>query len=225
MSATVAHAEPRTRWTGSRPGFRPDDERDQQRRHIEIVATRGQRRARPRTVYAVLVIGGLFTVLLAQLLLSIGLSDGAYAIQGLQQKQRELGRTEQVLTEDLERLSSPQNLAANARAMGMVSNAAPVYLRLSDGVVLGAPIAATADASAEPLVGNVLLAGVPVVAAQAAESAAAESAAAAAVAAAAAAAEDAAAGGTAPQPGSVPLADAAPAPLSSETGLSAPITR
>ncbi|MFD3444968.1 hypothetical protein ACFDTO_10265 [Microbacteriaceae bacterium 4G12] len=149
MSTNAAYAAPRTRSTASRPGVA--------RPHIEIVSTRDQRRARPRTVYATLVIGGLFAVLLSQLLLSIGLSDGAYAIQSLQQKQRDLGRTQQVLSEDLERLSSPQNLAANAGAMGMVSNATPVYLRLSDAAVLGAPVAASADESAEPLVGNVLL--------------------------------------------------------------------
>jgi hypothetical protein len=149
MSTNVAYAAPRTRWNDSRAGG--------SRSHIEIVSTRGQRRARPKTVYATIVIGGLFAVLVAQLLLSIGLSDGAYAIQSLQQKQRDLGRTQQVLSEDLERLSSPQNLAANAGAMGMVSNATPVYLRLSDAAVLGAPVAATADDSAAPLVGNVLL--------------------------------------------------------------------
>ncbi|WP_150306473.1 hypothetical protein [Planctomonas psychrotolerans] len=161
MSGNVAHAVPRTGWIGSRT----DAVREQARRHIEIVSTRDQRKARPRTVYALLIVGALFAVLMSQLLLSIGLSDGAYAIQGLQQQQRELSRTQQVLTEDLERLSSPQNLAANAQALGMVSNAAPVYLRLSDRAVLGAPVAATADAGAAPLVGNVLLSGVAVAAA------------------------------------------------------------
>ena len=218
MSASVAHAEPRTRWIGSRPAPADDE-----RKHIEVVSTRGQRRARPRTVYATLVIGGLFGVLLCQLLLSIGLSDGAYAIQSLQQEQRELGRTEQVLTEDLERLSSPQNLAANARAMGMVSNAAPVYLRLSDGAVLGAPVAATADASAEPLVGNVLLSGVPVAAE---EIAAANAAASAAAASAPGVSAPEAAGTAAPAPAgaaaSLPV-DAAPA--TPKTGLPTPITR
>ena len=35
-------------------------------------------------------------------------------------------------------LDSPQNLAANAEGLGMVSNGNPVFLRLSDGAVLGA---------------------------------------------------------------------------------------
>jgi hypothetical protein len=205
MSGSVAHAVPRTRWIGARPGA----DREAGRRHIEIVSTRDQRKARPRTVYAMLIVGGLFAVLLSQLLLSIGLSDGAYAIQGLQQQQRELGRTEQVLTEDLERLSSPQNLAANARAMGMVSNAAPVYLRLSDRAVLGAPVAASADAGAEPLVGNVLLSGVPVAGSGSGNVSGATGA--------EKAADDAAETATA---GVVPGASSAP-----ESGLPAPITR
>ncbi|WP_414172324.1 hypothetical protein [Clavibacter tessellarius] len=71
----------------ARPRIRPSAE--PATRHIEVVATRGQRRARPRTVYALIVVGGLFVLLLAQLLLSIGLSDGAYAIQSLQQQQKE----------------------------------------------------------------------------------------------------------------------------------------
>lgn len=206
MSGNVAHAVPRTRWIGARPGA----DQDAGRRHIEIVSTRDQRKARPRTVYALLVVGGLFAVLLSQLMLSIGLSDGAYAIQGLQQQQRELSRTEQVLTEDLERLSSPQNLAANARAMGMVSNAAPVYLRLSDRAVLGAPVAATADAGAAPLVGNVLLSGVPIAAAGSATAGASGTVG-------ATGAENAAEIAT---PGVVSGASSAP-----ESGLPAPITR
>jgi len=214
MSTNVAYAAPRTRSTASPHGA--------PRPHIEIVSTRDQRRARPRTVYATLVIGGLFAVLLAQLLLSIGLSDGAYAIQSLQQKQRELGRTEQVLSEDLERLASPQNLAANAGAMGMVSNATPVYLRLSDSAVLGAPVTASADGSAPPLVGNVLLDDVKPAADQIAQ---ANAAAAAAAGADAAEIADARSGAADSAAASVPSTDPAIAPLASGSSIPAPITR
>jgi hypothetical protein len=145
----------------ARPRIRPSAEPAP--RHIEVVATRGQRRARPRTVYAVIVVGGLFVVLLAQLLLSIGLSDGAYAIQSLQQQQRELERTHQALTEDVDRLSSPQNLARNAQALGMVASASPSFLSL-DGSIQGTPQAkgeATTALTADTLIGNSLLSGVP----------------------------------------------------------------
>ncbi|PPF87749.1 hypothetical protein C5C03_09190 [Clavibacter michiganensis] len=145
----------------ARPRIRPSAEPPT--RHIEVVATRGQRRARPRTVYAVIVVGGLFAVLLAQLLLSIGLSDGAYAIQSLQQQQKELDRTHQSLTEDVDRLSSPQNLARNAQALGMVASASPSFLSL-DGTIQGTPQAkdgATTALTADTLIGNSLLSGVP----------------------------------------------------------------
>ena len=61
-------------------------------------------------------------------------------------------------------MQSPQYLAANAEALGMVPNANPVYLRLSDGAVLGEPSAADGGArSTAPLVPNALIDGVPLV--------------------------------------------------------------
>ena len=51
----------------------------------------------------------------------------------------------------------------------MVPNANPVYLRLSDGAVLGQPTPATGGAAASaPLVPNALIDGVPLVTEQAA---------------------------------------------------------
>ena len=140
-------------------------------RHIEIAPSRSQRRARPRTVYAVVTIAGLFAVLIAQLLLSIVVSDGAYQISSLQQQQKELTRDQQSLTEQLQVLNSPQHLAANAVSLGMVSTPSMAYLRLADGVVLGQPVAARASDAIKsgpngaPLIPNELLAGVPVLAA------------------------------------------------------------
>lgn len=133
-------------------------------RHIEIVADRAQRRARPRLVYAIVAVGGLFAVLMTQLLLSIALSDGAYQIASLQNQQRELVRDAETLSEQLNVLQSPQNLAVNAVSLGMVSNSSTAFLRLSDGAVLGS--ATTARASDRivlgqdrtTLIGNALLA-------------------------------------------------------------------
>ncbi|HEY8590612.1 MAG TPA: hypothetical protein VIL55_13795, partial [Naasia sp.] len=100
--------------------------------HIEIVPARAQRRARPRALYAGVVVGSLGALMTGQLLLSIAVSDGAYTIDRLQTEQKAQARTVQQLTEDLGRLSSPQNLARNAEALGMVQNANPVWLRMSD---------------------------------------------------------------------------------------------
>lgn len=136
-------------------------------RHIEIVSTRSQRRARPRTVYALVTVAGLFVILMAQLLLSIVLSNGAYQISALQTQQTELSRDAQTYTEQLDVLKSPQNLSARAEALGMVMSTAPaVYLRLSDGAVIGTPTAMQASqaavvGAAGTLVPNSLLPALP----------------------------------------------------------------
>ena len=165
MSALAAVAVP------SRRGQAPPP------RRIEIVPTRHQKRARPRAAYALMTVGGLFAILVAQLLLSIVVSEGAYQIAGLQQDQRELTRDQQVLSEELQVLESPQHLAANAEALGMVTNSGTAYLRLADGAVLGAPVAAKASSGIRlgtdggPLIATQLLEGVPVTAAEPASSA------------------------------------------------------
>lgn len=111
--------------------------------HVEIVSTRSQRRARPRLVYALVAVAGLFLILVTQLLLSILLSNGAYQISGLQGTHKELSRDQQTLTESLQVLESPQNLAGRAQQLGMVPNSGSQgWLRLSDGKVLHDPAAA-----------------------------------------------------------------------------------
>lgn len=146
------------------------DEVPLQPRHIEIVSSRSQRRARPRMVYAALTVAGLFAILIAQLLLSIAVADGAYRIAALQGVQRELSRDQQTLTEQLHVLQSPQHLAANAQALGMVANTSTAFLRLADGAVLGTAVVATASggsvvgADGALLVPDALLKDVPLAA-------------------------------------------------------------
>lgn len=126
LVAPAPAVEPRRRWLAPAPDRVP------------------RQRQRPRIVYAAVAIGGIAIIALAQLLLSIGLSDGAYQISSLQSEQKDLSRTNQALTEQLTAYSSPQNLVQNAQALGMVANGNTVYLRLSDGAVLGSPTPATA---------------------------------------------------------------------------------
>lgn len=150
-----------------------DDERDEhdvlsdlgpRRRLIEIVTSRSQRQSRPRLVYALIATAALFVLLLTQLGLSIALSRGAYQISSLQGEQTSLARTQQKYSEKLGVLSSPQNIANNATALGMVRNQNPVYLDLSNNHVYGTPTpAATDKATSDNLITNSLLDGVPVV--------------------------------------------------------------
>lgn len=120
---------------------RPAPER-RSRPHLEVAPTRAQRRARPRLLPAIVTMGGIGAILLAQLLLSIVLADGAYTIADLQRAQRDLQRQEQALTEELEILSSTQNLTANAEHLGMIASGNPVFLDVSTGAVSGTPTAA-----------------------------------------------------------------------------------
>lgn len=142
----------------------PDTDPVPERRHIQIVSPRSQRHARPKIVYALSAVTGVAVIVIAQLLLSVGISQSAYEVSRLQASQVELGRTAESVTEDLVRVSSPQSLAANAEALGMVTNSNPLFLQLSDGAVLGAPASASgSQAGTASLVPNSLLAGVPLI--------------------------------------------------------------
>lgn len=165
------------------------------------------RRRKPKLAYAAVVIVGVMAIVITQLLLSVGLSNGAYQIESLQTQQKNLDRTNASLQEKLDGLSSPQNLAASAESLGMVTNANPVYLRLSDGAVLGTPKPASAGAGTftggqSSLVPNALTA--------AAAAAAASTAAGAPAAGAAAAAGATAAGAATTTPSAPPAAPADP---------------
>ena len=122
-------------------------------------------RQRPKLLYAAIAVGALVLIVVAQLALSIGVSNGAYQLNSLQQQQKQLGRDSQASSEAVDKLASPQNLAANADALGMVANGSPVYLRLSNGTVVGSPTAAGGQptAAGDPLVPNSLITGVPLV--------------------------------------------------------------
>ncbi len=128
------------------------------------------RRARPRVAYAVVALVSIGVIAMAQLLLSIAVTQGAYELDEQLLRKAELQRERQKLADDLDRLESPQYLAMNAEALGMVPNSDPVYLRLSDGAVLGEPTAAAGAAgAATSLVPNALIDGVPPITEQAAE--------------------------------------------------------
>jgi cell division protein FtsB len=150
------------------PVYRPDapsrgieeaDEPAGRRRWLQLAPEIISRRIRPTFAGSAVVIAGIGVITVAQLLLSIGLSDGAYEISSLQASQKELARSTQALTERAQTLQSPQYLVQNAAALGMVANGNTVFLRLSDGAVLGqpAPAAASAPAVSGGLVANLLV--------------------------------------------------------------------
>ncbi|KQO99751.1 hypothetical protein [Leifsonia sp. Leaf264] len=168
MNETLARAPQMPVW-GSLAQSAPLPERTPDpapspRPSITVAPTRDQRRARPRLFYAIVAVSGVAAIFIAKLLLSVALSQGAYESSHAEGELKQLQQSAQAVGEDLDRVKSPQYLAENAAALGMVTNAHPAYLRLSDGVVLGQPQAADSNAGgAGNAVPNSLLDGVPLV--------------------------------------------------------------
>lgn len=130
-------------------------------RHLDIAPTRAQRRARPRVYAALVAVGGIIVILLAQLLMSIVLADGAYRITSLQREYRDLAREQNAAQERLAQLSSTQSLIDNATALGMVSSGNPMFLDVATGQAYGTvagPRGQTVGAGGN-LIGNALLDG------------------------------------------------------------------
>lgn len=122
-----------------RPVVAPERHRPDSRPPLVAVPAREARKARPKLAYALWTVGGVGAILIAQLLMSVALSHGAYEVSSLKAQITELGWQKESLGEQLETLSSPQYVATAAQDLGMIINSAPAYLRLSDGAVLGQP--------------------------------------------------------------------------------------
>ncbi|WP_298227422.1 hypothetical protein [Gryllotalpicola sp.] len=120
------------------------------------------RRKRPVLFYAAAAVAAILAIVCVQLGFSIAVSNGAYQLASLQQTQDDTSRSLQAATEQVATLSSPQNLARNAAALGMVESANPVYLNLKTGHVLGQPSPGVVSPVARNLVPNSLLTGVPI---------------------------------------------------------------
>lgn len=80
--------------------------------------------------------------LLASLFVNVLTTQGAFQEAALRRQVDGIVAEQQAAQETLQMLASPGNLEARARAMGMVPAATPVFLRLTDGRVLGSPEAA-----------------------------------------------------------------------------------
>ncbi|QIK64436.1 hypothetical protein G7068_15390 [Leucobacter viscericola] len=114
---------------------------------------------------ALVSVGIVLGILAAQLGLSIAISQGAYEVRALEIEKRDLGRVQRLLSQNVDKLASPQNLAANAAAQGMVQNVQPATLQLSTGAILGSLDSMTTEANSN-LVPNATLSTLPTVDAQ-----------------------------------------------------------
>ncbi|MDQ1128887.1 hypothetical protein [Microbacterium sp. SORGH_AS_0888] len=149
------------------PGRRPEEVGADIPRRILTPVPAPTRRRRPRLAYGILALTGALAIVGAQMLLSVLSTQSSFEISALTQQQTELTWQKQILADDITGLSSPQYLAANATALGMVIDESPSYLRLSDGAILGAQQpaapASSVDALHRGLVGNNLIAQTPLV--------------------------------------------------------------
>lgn len=138
----------------------PQSPRESGLRLVQRGATR--KRALSPLAAALTAVAVILATLFAQLGLSIAVSEGAYEARALQTELRDLSRVERVLSQNADKLASPQNLADNAIKLGMVQNTTPATLRLSDNAVLGT-IGGPTSAVAGNSVPNATLEGLPVV--------------------------------------------------------------
>lgn len=125
------------------------------RRRLEVVEPRLRRR--PAVRYAIVCVVAMLAIVVAQLLLSVVLTQGAYQLERLEDSAIQLQREVQISQVQLQKVSSPQSLATRAAALGMVGDGNPVYLRLSDGAILGAPAEGAAPPTGANLVPNALV--------------------------------------------------------------------
>lgn len=103
-----------------------------------------RRRRSPRTPFVLLVVGLLAGGLLGLLMLNTVLAQDAFVLHDLRTQSSALSDREDALVQQVAAREAPGALAARARALGMVPNPNPAFIRLSDGTVLGKPAPATA---------------------------------------------------------------------------------
>ena len=85
---------------------------------------------------------GFMAIQAAQLVLGITISQSAYELKALKVEKIELTTQSQIVAQQVDSLSSQQNLANAAAELGMIANANPVFLSIEKQEVFGKPKAA-----------------------------------------------------------------------------------
>ena len=114
-------------------------------RRIEEAKAAGLRLVRPvrsrarRAPFVSVVLTVLGAGLVGLILMSTVLQAQSFEAAKLDQQAATLETRQQSIAREVDRLQSPANVASRAVAIGMVPNANPAFLRLSDGKILGMP--------------------------------------------------------------------------------------
>ena len=98
--------------------------------------------AKPNMQVLVLITIAALGIAFANLVLHILTSTAVYELADLQQQKKELTTTTQIIAEEVDSLSSQQNLSNSAQKLGMIANANPVFLSIEEQKVYGKPTAA-----------------------------------------------------------------------------------
>ena len=122
---------------------------------LEGLRSANLRAANPRLAFLGLITLGLIGIALLNLLLNLATSSGVYELSGLKAQKARLELSTQIVKQQVDSLSSNQNLASAAQAMGMVANANPVFLNVNDQKVFGVPAQAAIGASSR-ISGNLI---------------------------------------------------------------------
>ena len=104
-------------------------------------------------VFALVVVGMLVAGMGVLLVLNTSLAQGAFELGALNSAKSHLAVQEQQLLQQVALAESPEALQHRADVLGMVPVAAPVFLRLADGAILGDPVPAKALTSAQRATG------------------------------------------------------------------------
>lgn len=115
-----------------------------QLRAVSVANTRAARgsNSKQNTKLVTLLTVGALSIAFANLVLHILTSSSVYELASLQHQSRELNTTSQIIADEVDSLSSQQNLSNSAQKLGMIANANPVFLSIGEQKVYGKPTAA-----------------------------------------------------------------------------------
>ena len=122
----------------------------------QLRALQSVRAANPRIAVSLTIVIGGALILFFGLLLSVLTAQSVYEISALKSQKTELALKTQIIEQQVNSLSSSQNLADAAHVLGMVANANPVFLNVTKQEVYGKPMAAISNPPQDRVAGNLV---------------------------------------------------------------------